>query len=232
MKLTYFEIAQLIDLSAVQPNHSNSIIQETVRVAKQHHCLLVTTLPSQTLLAKELLMDTPEIKVSGNIGFPSGGQTTKIKTAEARELVEMKCDELDMVLSIGKLLSGDDKYVFDDIKAVIDTAEGKPVKVILECHYLDNDQIRRGSELAVKAGAAFIKTGTGYTQTGATFENVSLIKSIVGDSAAIKASGGVRNLETILEMYRRGARRFGIGIRSGSQILQECSELPGGCIEF
>ncbi len=232
MKLTYYDIAQMIDLSAVQPDHSDNIIQETVRVAMQHHCFLVTTLPSQTNYAKELLKETPGIKISGNVGFPSGGQTTRIKSAEARELVQLECDELDMVISIGKLISGDEKYVFDDIKAVIDAAEGRPVKVILECHYLNNDQIRLGSELAVKAGAAFIKTGTGYTPTGATLENVSLIKSIIGDSALIKASGGVRSLDTILEMYRRGARRFGIGIRSASLILQECSEFPGGFTEF
>jgi deoxyribose-phosphate aldolase len=232
MKLSAFEIAQMIDLSAVQANDGDQAIQDLVEVAKKYQCYLITTLPNQTLLAKGLLGESAEIRLSGNVGFPSGGQTTPIKAAEARELVRMGCAELDVMISLGKLISGDDHYVLDELRAVVDIAGGRPVKVILECHYLSPGEILRGCDLSIQAGAAFIKTGTGWAPTGATLENVALIKSHVGDAIAIKASGGIRSLETILEMYRLGARRFGIGLRGASQILEPCAQFPGGYVEF
>jgi deoxyribose-phosphate aldolase len=105
------------------------------------------------------------------------------------------------------------------------------VKVILETHYLTDDEICRGSEICVRAGAAFVKTGTGWTETGATLHNIALIKSVVGDDAKVKASGGVRDLETLLAMYRLGARRFGVNMEAGVSILQECAALSGAVVE-
>ena len=228
MKLSPLDIAQMIDLSAVQPNDGDRAIRDLVETAKKYQCGLITTLPSQTPLAKHLLGETKDTHISGNVGFPSGGQTPSIKVAEARELVLMGCAELDMVISLGKLISGDDQYVLDELRAVVEAADGRPVKVILECHYLSPGDILKGCDLSIQAGAAFVKTGTGWAPTGATLENVALIKSHVGDAIAIKASGGIRSLETILEMYRLGARRFGVGLRWASQILQQCSQFPGG----
>jgi deoxyribose-phosphate aldolase len=173
-------------------------------------------------LVKELLVEEPTIRVSGNVAFPSGGATLAIKVAEARELLSMGCGELDMVLNIGLLRSGRYQIVLDEIGGVVDVAGQTPVKVILECHYLLDDEIRKGCELCIEAGAAFVKTGTGWAPTGATPENVSLIKSCVGDAIGIKAAGGIRRLATLEEMYRLGARRFGIGFSSARSILVEC----------
>jgi deoxyribose-phosphate aldolase len=182
-------------------------------------------------LLQALLTDEPRIGVVGAVGFPSGGNTTATKVAEASELLEMGCSELDMVINIGLLRSGGYQRVLDDIRGVVEGAGGVPVKVILECHYLSDDQIRKGCELCIEAGASFVKTSTGWAATGATFENVALIKSCVGDALAIKAAGGIRSLDTVVEMYRLGVRRFGIGLDSAIRIFGECAVQPGRVTE-
>lgn len=232
MKFSSFDIAQMVDLSAVRANDSDETIEELVRTAKKYKTYLVTTLPAMTPLAKKLLGDNSGIGLSGNIGFPSGGQTTTIKVAEAKELLKMGCTELDMVINIGKLISGKYDEVLDDIRAVVEAANGTFLKVILECHYLNEAQILKGCDQIMEAGANFVKTGTGWTPTGATPENVSLIKSRVGERVLIKASGGIRSLEMIVELYKRGARRFGIGVKSAPSIFEACNALPSGVIEF
>ena len=213
----------MIDLSAVQPADGEEAIRRMVDTARQYHCHLVTTLPSQTPRVIELLGGTREIGVSGNVGFPSGGQTTRIKVAEAQELLQMGCTELDMVINIAKLCSGQSQDVLADIRAVVETALGIPVKVILECHYLTPDQIHQACDLCILAGAAFVKTGTGWAPSGATPENVALIKAHVGDEIQIKASGGIRTLDTLLTLHRLGASRFGIGTRWVGDILKSGS---------
>jgi len=217
------QVARMIDLSAVRPDVTAADVKSMVEVAKRYRCICVTTFPCYTALVKELLCDTPGIRVSGNVAFPSGGATTKTKVAEAQELLRLGCDELDMVIHIGLLRSGHLRRVLDDIRGVVQVAGERPVKVILECHYLSDDQIRQGCELCIKAGAAYVKTGTGWAPTGATLENVALIKSFVGDAIGIKAAGGIRTLETLREMARLGARRFGIGFRSAQPILERCA---------
>jgi deoxyribose-phosphate aldolase len=221
MNFTRQEVAQMIDLSAVRMEMTEAEVRATVELAKKYQCFCVTTLPAYTPLVKALLADAPEIRVSGNVSFPAGGATSALKVAEAKELLHMGCDELDMVVNVGWLRSGNYQAVLDDIKGVVEVAGNVPVKVILECHYLSDDEIRKGCELCVKAGVAFVKTGTGWAPTGATLENVALIKSCVGDTVAIKASGGIRDLETLKAMYRRGARRFGIGLRTAPPILEQ-----------
>jgi deoxyribose-phosphate aldolase len=109
--------------------------------------------------------------------------------------------------------------VYQEIAAVLMASDGRPVKVILECHYLNDNQIRVGCDLAIKAGAAFVKTGTGWAPTGATLENIALIKNHVGNAIQIKASGGIRSLETIQAMHHLGATRFGISVGHASRIL-------------
>ena len=227
MEWTVREIARMIDLSAVRADSGEMEVRALADMAKEYQCICASTLPSFTPMLKELLADESQIHVGGNVGFPSGGATRGMKIVEARELVQMGCDELDMVINIGMLRSGRYQTVLDDIKGVVKVADGAPVKVILECHYLSDDEIHRACELCVEAGASFVKTGTGWTPTGATLENITLIKSCVGDAIAIKASGGIRGLETIKEMYRRGARRFGIGLKPAPVIFEQCLSQSG-----
>jgi deoxyribose-phosphate aldolase len=221
---TILDIAQMIDISAVRAENTDLHIRETVDRANQYSFYLVTVLPAQTARARDLIAGNPTPKLGGNVGFPSGGQTTSIKVAETREFVEMHVDEIDMVINIGAHLSGRYVDVYRDIAAVVEAAENKPVKVILECYYLSDDQIRIGCDLAIQSGAAYVKTGTGWTPTSATLENVTLIKKHVGDAIQIKASGGIRGVETLLEMHRRGASRFGISLTYASKIFEtlEC----------
>lgn len=232
MRLTAAEISRMIDLSAVQTGHSDSEIKELVKTAVANNCITIYVLPSRLAYAKELLGDNTNVLLGGAVGFPSGEVTTKIKVAESYELLALGCRELDMVVNVGELLSGRYDEVLTDIKAVVEAADGVPVKVILECHYLTPDLIRKGCDLCIEGGATFVKTGTGWAPTGATLENIALIKAHVGDEIKIKAAGGVRGLDTLLEMYRRGATRFGVGVRSATQILEYASALPGGFVEF
>ena len=225
MRFTPQEVAGMIDLSAVQADTDEADVRVLADAARKYRCICATTLPSYTPLLKDLLADAPEVRVSGNVSFPSGAATPSMKIAEAKELLQMGCDELDMVINLGLLRSGQYQGVSDDIRGVVETAGAVPVKVILECHYLSDDEIRKGCELCVKAGAAFVKTGTGWAPTGATLENIALIKSCVGDAIGIKASGGIRGLEALTEMYRRGARRFGVGFKTAPRIFEQAAHL-------
>lgn len=230
-ELSSFDIARMVDISAVRAESTEDDVRELAEKAIRYRFIAVETLPSMTPLIKSLLAGYPEIRIGGNVGFPSGGQTTRIKVAETQELLQMGCAEVDVVINIGKLISGKYDEVLADLKAVVAAADGTLVKVILECHYLDENQILRGCDACIETGADFVKTGTGWAPTGATLENIALIKSHVGDSIAIKGSGGIRGLETLIEMYRRGARRFGIGLRHATRIIDQI-DTSGGAIEF
>ncbi len=232
MKLTQAALARMIDLSAVKAQDAEQDVRRMAETALAFNCVAAFALPAMTPLLVELIGRGASTAVGGAVGFPSGADTTRIKAAQARELVEMGCSEIDMVINIGKLLSGRNGEVRDDIRAVIAEVRPLPVKVILECHHLNEAQILTGCDLAIEAGAAFVKTGTGWAETGATLENVALIKAHVGNRVGIKAAGGVRDLQTLLEMVRRGVTRFGLGWRTASAILNKVKALPGGAVEL
>jgi len=221
MSFTVQELARMTDLTAVRAEDDESVVRALADAAREYRPICVCVLPGHTPLLRDLLAGEPDIHIVGAVGFPSGGHTTAVKVAEVRELLAMGCSELDMVINIGWLRSGAYRRVLDDIRAVVEAAGGAPVKVILECHYLSENQIRVGCDLCIQAGAAFVKTSTGWAPTGATLENVALINSCVGDAITIKAAGGIRDLETVAAMYRLGARRFGIGLSSAIKIFEE-----------
>ena len=231
MKLDFHEIATLMDFSAVRTENTESEIRSLVAAAQNHQSHSVFVLPSNVQLTRELLGDNSTIALGSVVGFPSGGNTTAAKTAEALELKELSCDELDMVINVGQLLSGNFQAVYDDIKSVVDSAGDLGVKVILECHYLNDQQIIKGCQLSIDAGAAYVKTATGWAPTGATAANIALIKSMVGDRVNIKAAGGIRSLDTLIQLYQLGARRFGVGLQAGLDIIEQCAAAPGGVVE-
>jgi len=215
----------MIDLSAVRADSGWDDVQSVAAVARDYSCVAAFALPSFTRELAELLRGTPVI-VGGTVGFPSGGETTAMKVAQAQELLGLGCGEIDMVQNIGKLLSGRFEQVEADIAAVKQAIGAVPLKVILECAYLSPDQIVRASEAAVRAGASWVKTGTGWASPGTTAEQVRLIKQTVGNAARVKAAGGVRDLDTLLEMHRLGAERFGIGYKTAKAIFSEFSCRP------
>jgi deoxyribose-phosphate aldolase len=228
MKLTVGELARMIDLSAVRAEVDMAEVRQLAEAARRYNCVCAFVLPCYLPELKSLLADCPSVGVGGVVGFPSGAHSTATKVAEAREQRAQGATELDMVINVGMLRSGRDDYVSNDIREVVEAAEGVPVKVILEAHHLTDEQIVRGSWLAVGAGASFVKTGTGWAPTGATLHNVQLIKSTVGNLAKVKAAGGVRDLETIVEMVQLGVARFGIGLKSGAKIFKQCEALADG----
>jgi deoxyribose-phosphate aldolase len=228
MRLTVQQLARMMDLSAVRAEVDLPEVRRLAEAARKYNCVCAFVLPCYFSELKALLADAPGVGLGGAVGFPSGAHSTAIKVAEAREQLAAGAVELDMVINVGMLRSGRDSFVEEDIRAVANAAGAVPLKVILEAHYLTDDEIVRGSRLAVRAGAAFVKTGTGWAPTGATLHNVRLIKSAVGESARVKAAGGVRDLKTVVEMIRLGVSRFGVGLATGTKILDECAALPHG----
>lgn len=232
MKLSAYDAAQLIDISAVQAFHGKEEIDDLVSVAKEYSFKAVHVLPSWVTYLKGLLVDSDKILIGAPVGFPSGGNKTEIKVIEAQHLVDDGAQELDMMMNVGKLRSGQYEVVLDDVKRVIDTIHPLPVKVILETHYLTHDEIKKGCEICIEAGADFVKTSTGWAETGATLDVVKLITSFVGDSIQVKAAGGVRGVDAFIEMYKMGVTRFGINAQASMELIDEINGRPGGEIEF
>jgi deoxyribose-phosphate aldolase len=228
MILSKGQIAKMIEVSALRADCTEAEIDEMAAYAIEHGVGYVLAFPYFIPYLAEKVKGHPEVKVVGVIGFPAGGNSTATKVQEAKELATAGCAELDMVINVGLMKSGRYDDALADVRAVVAAANGLPLKVIIEAHYLNRAEIQRACEICLEAKATFVKTGTGWTPTGATLENIALIKSIVGDRIKIKASGGVRGLETLAEMYRRGATRFGIGLRTVTKIFDELNEYKNG----
>ena len=220
----------MVDISAVQAPHGMPEIEELISVAKEYGFGAVHVLPAWVAFAKSLLDGTQNISLGSPVGFPSGGTHMAIKRAEAVQMVADGVSELDMMINVGKLRSGEDEYVFDELLCVI-SAVNVPVKVILETHYLTNDEIQKACAMCIDAGAKFIKTSTGWAETGATMENVALITACAQGRIGVKASGGIRDLDTMVAMYRLGVRRFGINTHAAVEIIKTCQQLPDGLVK-
>ncbi|QDO92492.1 deoxyribose-phosphate aldolase [Formosa sediminum] len=164
------------------------------------------------------LLNTTAVKVCTTIGFPLGAVTTETKVFETNKAIEQGAEEIDMVLNVGMLRSGDFEYVYNDIKAVKSGMGDTTLKVILEISELTEQEIIKASELCIKAKADFIKTSTGFSTSGATLEAVKLMKETANGQAKVKASGGIRDLETTLAFIEAGADR--IGSSSGVAIVK------------
>jgi deoxyribose-phosphate aldolase len=218
-------IASMLDVSAVQANSTKKEIQEFAELAIQYDCKAVFVLPSFLSFLRDYRNEhNGKFLIGTPIGFPAGGMTTEMKVLEAKNYLKFDVDEFDLMINIGFLLSGMYQEVYEDIKTVKEAIGTKTLKVIIECHYLDNDLMKRAADAVIKGGADWIKTGTGWTPTGATLENVVYLKQIVGNAVKIKASGGVRSLETIQKMIEIGVERFGVG-GSAKKILAEAEQL-------
>ncbi|MBT3200405.1 MAG: deoxyribose-phosphate aldolase [Phycisphaerales bacterium] len=214
------EIAAMMDLSCVRADSTLSEIDEAVAISIEHGVFAIFVLPAHMPYLIEKIGDAP-VLAAATVGFPDGAASTAGKVAEVKEQMAMGCKEFDMVNNIAWLKSGRDDLYRDDIRAVVDAADGLPVKVILECHYLTDAEIVRACGLAVDAGVEYVKTGTGWAPTGATLENIALMKKTVGDRCRVKAAGGVADKATLLAMHAAGAARFGIGVRTAKCILED-----------
>lgn len=229
--ISYQQIARMIDISAVQAPHGEREIRGLISSAKQYGFGAVHVLPAWVTFARSQLQDVQGITLGSPVGFPSGGNHMAIKRAEAVQIVADGADELDMMINVGKLRSSDESYVYDELCGVIDTVK-VPVKVILETHYLTDNEIRRACELSIAAGAKYVKTATGWAPTGATLKNIALITACVGNRIGVKAAGGIRDLDMLLKMYKLGVRRFGINLNASVEIISACQALPNGSVEL
>lgn len=203
------QIAGMIDhtlLNAVSPQ---SEIIRICKEAKQHGFATVCVNPYWVPVAAREL-EGSKVGLTTVIGFPLGASRTEIKAAEAADAITAGATEIDMVLNVGALKSGDIEAVKHDIEEVVRTCKGKAaVKVIIETCYLTDEEKRQASLLCKDAGADFVKTSTGFGTGGATVEDIALIRHTVGPNMGIKASGGVRDLEVARQLIQAGATRLG-----------------------
>jgi deoxyribose-phosphate aldolase len=228
MILTATDVARMIDLSCVRTISNKADIEEMVSAARRYGFGQVSVLQCFIPYTRQLLAGTTGIHVVGNVSFPSGSDSTSIKVCQAKEMIAAGCDEIDTVMNIGQLRSDELAEVEDDVRAVVETARPLPVKVIIEASVLTPTELEQACKICLKTGATFVKTGSGWIGRGTTVEDVRTIKSIVGDRAKIKASGGIRDLATLVAMYNEGARRFGVNLKSGISIVEECRSLGEG----
>ena len=209
-QLTYEDVARTIDHSLLRPELDDQFIDDGCRLAAKYEVASVCCRPADVPRAVELLKGT-SVAVGTVIGFPHGGTTTEVKVYEAQQALSLGATELDMVINIGALRSGRDSYVRDEIAAIVAVAHPARaiVKVILENAYLDDDQKVRGSKLVEAAGADFVKTSTGFAPTGATHEDLALMRRSVSPHIGVKAAGGVRTLDALLAVMELGVTRIG-----------------------
>ncbi|MDD3361158.1 MAG: deoxyribose-phosphate aldolase [Hespellia sp.] len=210
----------MIDLSCVRGCHSRIEIHEMAVLAKEIQCAAVFAMPSQTsYLIKE--MKGTEIPVGGVVGFPSGAQTTAVKVFEATELVKMGCLELDMVMNQNELRNHNLQYVKKDIEAVVEVAKGIPVKVILEITNLSREEIETACKIISETGAKYIKSGTGWMQSGTTVEHIKQMRKFTKSDIKTKAAGGIEDMDMAYQMYLSGCERFGLGINRAKKFLKD-----------
>lgn len=211
-------LEQLIDHTLLAADATPQKIQKLCQEAREYGFATVCIpLCFVELAARELAGSA--VKVCTVVGFPLGHGPTPIKVRETELAVELGADEIDMVLSISALKAGDDEQVYTDILAVVSAAQGRGVKVILETALLNQDEKIRACQLAERAGAQFVKTSTGFGPSGASLEDVALMRKSVSKKMGVKASGGVRDYLLASKMVEAGANR--IGTSSGPIIVEQ-----------
>ncbi|MDQ0244502.1 deoxyribose-phosphate aldolase [Bacillus fengqiuensis] len=210
-------VAKMIDHTALKADTKKEQIVVLCQEAKEHGFASVCVNPTWVELAAEMLKES-DVKVCTVIGFPLGANTPETKAFETKDAIEKGATEVDMVINIGALKDKNDELVERDIRAVVEAAKGKALtKVIIEASLLTEEEKVRACELAVKAGADYVKTSTGFSTGGATVEDIALMRKTVGPEIGVKASGGVRDVQGAKDMIEAGATR--IGASSGVSIV-------------
>ena len=208
--ITYQQLAKVIDHSLLRPELTEADVIAGCELAARYHTATVCVKPCHVTLAKEVLKDS-DVLVGTVIGFPHGSNLTAIKVAEAQHAMDDGAVELDMVLNIGQLRSGKVDYVLEDIQAVCHAAHARnvKVKVILENAYLTDEEKVTACKLCEAAGADWVKTSTGFAPSGASLDDLHLMRANVSDKVQVKAAGGVRTLLALLDVIDAGATRCG-----------------------
>jgi deoxyribose-phosphate aldolase len=219
------KLSKFIDHTLLKPDSLQKDFEKLCQEAIAHQFFSVCIPPARVPLAAKLLKHS-SVKVCTVIGFPLGYTSQTIKGYETRMAVEQGADEIDMVLNISALKSGDKNTVFEDIRSVVQNASGHLVKVILETCYLTDDEKKLACHLSMDAGAQFVKTSTGFGPSGATETDVILMASIVKPKLSVKASGGIRDYKTAMKMIELGASR--LGTSNGIAIVTQAEQNSEG----
>jgi deoxyribose-phosphate aldolase len=217
MSLSPAQLAAFIDHTLLKPETSLAQIEQLCAEAREHQFFSVCVNGSWVATAYQLLEDS-DVKVTGVVGFPFGAMTSDTKRFETEAAIDDGAHEIDMVLNIARLKAGDDKYVLREIIDVVEAADERTVKVILETCLLTDEEKIRACHLVVASGAQFVKTSTGFSTGGATVADVKLMRETIGPKFGVKASGGIRDLPTALAMIEAGATR--LGTSAGGAIMK------------
>lgn len=217
MTLNARQLAAAIDHTQLRAYATETDLRELCDEAKQYGFATVTVNPVWTSYCSRRLSGS-KVGVCTCIGFPLGANTAPMKMEEAKEAVKNGATELDMVINIGAMKSGYAPFVEKEIRAIVNAVKGTPVKVILECSYLNDEEKEAVCKMSVASGAAFVKTSTGYGEHGATVDDVELMHAAVGGKIAVKAAGGIRAYSDAIAMIEAGASR--IGTSAGVTILE------------
>ena len=213
------ELARMIDHTLLDPSATRDHVERLCEEAKRYDVYAVCVNSTWVPLAVSVLRGT-EVKVASTVGFPLGASLTVVKASEAETVVGLGAAEVDMVMNIGALKSRDLTFVREDIERIVKACKEAPVKVIIETELLNDQEKVQACMLAQEAGAAFVKTSTGFGSGGATVADVMLIRKTVGNRLGVKAAGGIRTFRDCVAMIEAGANR--IGTSSAIQILKEC----------
>lgn len=217
---TLEQVAKTIDHSILKPDFTYADVAAGAELALKYNTASYCIRPMDVAAAAKALAGST-VNVCTVIGFPHGSTTTATKAFETQDAIANGATEIDMVINVSALLSGDFDYVEKDIRAVVEVAhaKGASVKVIFETAFLNDEQIVKACELTERAGADYVKTSTGFASEGATTHNVSLMKQTVGDRLKVKSSGGVRTLDQLIDYMDIGVTRSGCS--ATAQVLEE-----------
>ncbi|MBN3449220.1 deoxyribose-phosphate aldolase [Clostridium botulinum] len=202
------KLSKYIDHTLLKPQATEKDILKLIEEAKTYDFASVCVNPSWVKLAYENLKDT-DVKVCTVVGFPLGATSTASKVYETKVAIEDGADEIDMVISVGKLKSGNDEYVKEEIKKIVEASKNKLVKVIIETCLLTEEEKVKACTLSKEAGADYVKTSTGFSTGGAKPEDIKLMRETVGKNMGVKASGGIHTREEMEVMIENGATRIG-----------------------
>lgn len=202
------DIASKIDHTILKPDTTKEQVEKVCEEAKEYNFASVCVNPYYVKYVAEELKNS-DVKVTSVVGFPLGNTLPEVKAYETEQVIKNGADEIDMVINIAALKNKNYDLVKKDIKAVVDAAKDKLVKVIIEACLLSDDEKVKVCELAKEAGADYVKTSTGFSTGGATINDIKLMRKIVGPELGVKASGGVRDIETAKAMIEVGATRIG-----------------------
>ncbi|HEM3454318.1 deoxyribose-phosphate aldolase [Streptococcus suis] len=214
------KLNKYIDHTILKPETTQEQVEKILTEAKEYDFASVCVNPTWVALAAESLKDS-DVKVCTVIGFPLGANTPAVKAFETKDAISNGADEIDMVINIGALKTGNYDLVLEDIKAVVAASGDKLVKVIIEACLLTDDEKVKACQLSQEAGADYVKTSTGFSTGGATVADVALMRKTVGPDMGVKASGGARSYEDAIAFIEAGASRIGassgVAIMNGAQ---------------